>query len=73
MLSITQMVYQLYQGQDSESRSVADQWLQSLQNSEQAWSLSWTLLQHQVTHLPILLTVALLVENGLHWNICISS
>ena len=50
-LCCVQMVYQLYQGQDEGSRSIADCWLQSLQSSEQAWTLCWVLLQHQVIHI----------------------
>ena len=51
------MVYQLYQDQNPESRSVADQWLQSLQSSEHAWSLAWPLLQHQVSSYAMIQSV----------------
>lgn len=47
------MVYQLYQDPDPEAKSRADQWLQGLQASTEAWTIAWLLLQHQVyTYTP---------------------
>lgn len=45
----TKALYQLYNDPDSGNKRAADSWLQALQQSPEAWTLPWILLQHQVS------------------------
>ena len=45
---LSQALFQLYNDPVPDNKSKAEKWLTLLQESREAWVVSWQLLQHQV-------------------------